>query len=403
MKKHVVIVGGGYGGIRAMQKLSEDENIRVTLIDRNPYHYLQTEAYALIANTATLTDVTVDLVALCKRYSNVTYVKASVKSVDFEAHQVITLGEPISYDTLIIASGSHTKFPQSIKGLNTYAHGVKTLSRAFKFKQRFERQLYQRMQSEDDLFCKAFNVVIGGAGLSGVEVAAEMGHFAKKFIHDNRMLCDGIQIYLVASRDEVLEGMHPYLQKKARQRLDALGVNVLYNTRITNAIEGEVHLNTGEKIGFDFMIFAGGVEGSTLTNSLCCPLNNNGQIRVKPTMQITCNENVYAIGDVAALYDKKENIIPATANAAEKSANIAAKNIKRQFEGKSLIDAHIELEGILVALGGKSAAVVIFNTFKISGYLGYLFKRLITWRYKYLLDKEALKAYETASIAKVDT
>lgn len=399
-QNHVIIIGGGYGGIRAMQKLTKESNISITLIDRNPYHYLQTEAYALIANEATLTDVTVDLVALCKVYDNVTYLKANVKRIDLEIQCIYFQDQHLCYDNLIIASGSHTKFPASIPGLNRYAHGVKTLQRAFLFKQQFEQQLYERMQSEDDLFCKAFNVVIGGAGLSGVEIAAEMGHFARQFVRENRMLCDGIQIYLIASRGQVLEGMPPFLQKTAQKRLKRLGVHVLYNTRISEVKEREVILNSGGTINFDFMIFAGGVEASSLTSSLKCPLNDKGQIRVERTLQILCHQNVYAVGDVAALEDAKGDSIPATANAAEKSAEIVAKNIKLQLSGQRPQHAFIHLEGILVALGGKYASVVMFDIFRVSGYLGYLFKRLITWRYKYLLDSEAFKAYKAFRYSK---
>jgi len=392
--KSVVIIGGGYGGIRAMQKLSLSSNISITLIDRNPYHYLQTEAYALIANTATLTDVTVDLVALCKTYPNVTYIKSNVDAINLEAKTVVYTGKTLAYDNLIMACGSHTKFPKAILGLQDYAHGVKTLHRAFKFKQQFEQELYERMQSEDDHFCKAFNVVIGGAGLSGVEVAAEMGHFAKKFMRDNRMMCEGIKIYLIASRDTLLDNMHPYLQKKAQTRLKRLGVEVLYKTRIVEVKATEVLLSRGSVIAFDFMIFAGGVEASSLTKSLGCPLNTKGQIQVEKTLQIQCHKNVYAIGDAAALEDAQGVSIPATANAAEKSAEIAVKNILLQLQGQRPQHAFIKLEGILVALGGRSAAVVLFDVFKVSGYLGYLLKKLITWHYKYLLDKEAFKAYK---------
>ena len=394
MKTKLIIIGGGYGGIRAMQGLSSVKELDIVLIDQNPYHYLQTEAYALIANEVTLTDVTVDLVALCKRYKNTRYKKATIRDIDLITKKVKSDDEELNFDYLIIATGSRTHFPVSIDGLEKYSHGVKTLQRAFEFKQQFEYQLYERMQSEEDLFCKAFNVVIGGAGLSGVEIAAEMGHYAKKFIHDNRMLCDGIQVYLIASGDKVLEGMNPYLQTKAQRRLGELGVKVIYNTRITEVKEDAVLLNNGTHINFDFMIFAGGVKASSLAKTLGCPLNEKGQITVHETLQVTCHKNVYAIGDVAALVDASGKVIPATANAAEQSAGVVVKNIKAQLKGERPQHAFIGLQGMMVVLGGFNAAVVLYDTFKVSGLLGYLLKKLITWRYKYLLDRHALKAYK---------
>ncbi len=394
MKKKLIIIGGGYGGIRAMQGLSSVKELEIVLIDQNPYHYLQTEAYALVANEVTLTDVTVDLVALCKRYKNSRYIKMTIRDIDLANKKVISDDAALAFDYLIIAAGSCTDFPKSIEGLEKYSHGVKTLQRAFEFRQQFESQLYERMQSEEDLFCKAFNVVIGGAGLSGVEIAAEMGNYVKKFIHENRMMCEGIQIYLIASRDKVLEGTNSYLQTKAQKRLARLGVNVLYNTRIVEVKEEKVELNNGSHIDFDFMIFAGGVKASPLAASLACPLNKKGQVVVDATLQISSHKNVYAIGDVAALVDASGQVIPATANAAEQSAGVVVRNIRAQLKGERPQHAFFGLEGMMVALGGYNAAVVLFNTFKISGFLGYLLKRLITWRYKYLLDRHALKAYK---------
>jgi len=153
MKKRVVIVGGGYAGIRAMQHLSSTPYMQVTLIDQHPYHYLQTEAYALIAHHASLIDVTVDLTALCASYDDVTFVKATVLGVDFDARKVMTDKRDFFYDYVILAMGSRTYFPESVPGLHQYSHGVKSLQRAFEFRQRFEQELYERMCSEGDEQC----------------------------------------------------------------------------------------------------------------------------------------------------------------------------------------------------------------------------------------------------------
>lgn len=394
MKKKLIIIGGGYGGVRAMQGLSSVRELDILLIDQNPYHYLQTEAYALVANKVTLTDVTVDLVALCDHYKNTSYKKAIIREIDLNRQVVLCGEEELAFDYLVLATGSRTHFPASIPGLKKYSHGVKTLQRAFEFKQQFEKQLYARMQSEEDPFSRAFNVVIGGAGLSGVEIAAEMGNYAKAFIQDNRIMCEGIQIYLIASRQKVLEGTNPYLQQKAQQRLETLGVKVLYNTRIAEVKEDAVILNNGDRVDFDFMIFAGGIKASSLAKSLGCTLNTKGQVEVHQTLQVTCHKYVYAIGDVAALVDAGGHIIPATANAAEQSAGVVVQNIKAQLKGERPQHISFGLQGMMVALGGYNAAVVLFDTVKVSGFLGYLLKRMITWRYKFRLDRHALKAFK---------
>jgi NADH dehydrogenase len=136
------------------------------------------------------------------------------------------------------------------------------------------------------------------------------------------------------------------------------------------------------------------VKASPLTKALGSPLNAKDQILVEATLQVKYFKNVYAIGDAAALVDAGGKIVPATANAAEQSAGVVVKNIKAQLKGERPQHAFIGLQGMLVALGGRQAAVVLFNTFKVSGFLGYLLKKMIFFRYKYFLDRHALKAYK---------
>ena len=299
MNKRVVIIGGGYAGVRAMQHLSARPYMQVTLIDKNPFHYLQTEAYALIAQQATLVDITVDLPALCSSYENVTFVKADVTGIDFDARRVTAGTRELYYDYIVLAMGSRTFFPDAIPGLHDYAHGVKSLKNAFRFRQQFERQLFERMSSEADEECRRFNVVVAGAGLSGVEIAAEMADYTRWFMRKNRMLCDNIDVYLIASHDEVLSGMHPYLKAKAKTRLQTLGVTVVFGERVASVEPNTAVLTSGRRVDFDFMIFAGGIIASKLARSLDVERNKKGQIAVHPSLAVVGKEDAFAIGDTA--------------------------------------------------------------------------------------------------------
>ncbi len=390
--KRVVIVGGGYGGVRAMQRLSS-LGLRVTLIDQKPYHYLQTEAYALIAHRASLVDISVDLITLCKSYENVEFVNRKVFDVDFESKRVICTDESYEYDYLILAMGSRTLFPKSVKGLREHSQGVKSLFHAFAFRQKFEHELFMRMRSDSDSACRTFSVVVAGAGLSGVEIAAEMASSIREFMHKNRMVCDTIDIHLVSAGASVLEGLDEYLVQKAMDRLKKLKVKVSLNSLVTRVEPRCAHLSSGEKIGFDFMIFAGGIRAAGLVEKLQLETNRAGQIITDSTLKVKNCDDVFAIGDVAQLLDEHNTPVPATANAAEKSAEAVVKNIALDLSGEKMLDVDIKLEGVMVALGKNSAAVVLFDKIKFSGLLGYWLKKAIIFRYKYLLDADALRAY----------
>ena len=394
MKKRVAIIGGGYGGIRVMQHLSAHAFLDVTLIDQHPFHFLQTEAYALIAQQATLADVTVDLPALCHSYKNVTFVKALVEGVDFKAKRIDTDRGSSFYDYVVIAVGSRTFYPDTIPGLPENSHGVKSLRHAFAFRQQFEQELFARLYSEgDEEACRVFKIVVAGAGLSGVEIAAEMADYSRRFIRTNRMLCDGVEINLIASHDEVLEGMHPHLKYHAQKRLLELGVRIVANNRVTAVEPNRVLLTDGSAVAFDFMIFAGGVIAATLTEKLDVERNRKGQIEVTPEMAVVGREDAFAVGDVAAIKGSDGRPVPATANGAEKEADLVAANVLRSIRGERLLRRPVRLEGFIVALGRYNAAVVLFDFFKFSGLLGYFMKRLITNRYKLLLDNRAYKTF----------
>jgi NADH dehydrogenase len=337
--------------------------------------------------------VTVDLPALCQSYENVTFVKAQVHGVDFERKRVRTDTEEYAYDYIVLAMGSRTYFPESVPGLHDYAHGVKSLERAFEFRQQFEQELYARMDCEMDEPCRRFCVVVAGAGLSGVEIAAEMADYSRRFLRRNRMMCEGIDIRLIASHGEVLAGMHPYLKRSAARRLEALGVTVMYDNRVSAVEPNRTVLSSGETVDFDFMIFAGGIVASTLTRQLDLRRNKKGQIAVGPSLVIEGQEAAFAVGDVADLKGPDGAPVPPTANGAEQSANLAALNILRAVRGKPMAERPVRLQGFMVTLGRYSAAVVLFDRIKFSGLFGFVVKRLITDRYKFLLDSRAYKAF----------
>lgn len=395
MIKQLIIIGGGYAGVRAMQRLKGVKNLEILLIDIQPYQYLQTEAYSLIANTTNITHITVDLPSLCEYNENASFIRGKVSDIDFSKKIILCENESLSYDYLIISSGNYTKFPKIVTGLQEYSIGIKSFKNAFFIRQEFAKQLYALMNRGIPANDKYFNIIIGGAGLSGVEIAAQMASKSNEFLKLNHITKYKLNIYLIASANVVLKGMDPYLQNKSLRRLEKLGVNVMLNTRISSVEKQIVHLNTGKSIEFNFMIFTGGVTtGDYIKKLKECELTKSNQIIVENTMEIKNHTQTYAIGDVACLKDKDGNQVPSTAQCAEQSAEIAATNIKLSLKNKKQKNMFLKINGVLVALGTNNAAVILFNRFKVSGYIGYLLKHLITWSYKSSLDTKANKIHK---------
>lgn len=379
---HVAVIGGGYGGIRAIEHLTRHANITVTLIDKNAYHYMQAEVYDFIANKVDMSHIMIDLPSLTKSFASVSFVCEEVLSVDAEHRTVVSTHQSIPYDYLIIATGSRTYFPAFIPGLREHTHGVKSIPSALDFKQQFERALYERIEAQKQgCDVKPFNIVIGGAGLSGVEIAAEMAAYANRFYRNGNFGCQGIDVYLIDAYESILFGMDPFLIRSAHERLVRLGVHVWHNNRISEVRENVIVLDNGKALDFEFMIFTGGICAGTLTERLGFEVNAKGHLIVNPDLSISHHPEIFAIGDVAHLTDAEGKLYPPTAQLAERSAEHAVRNIAAHLRSKPARPFRYANGGVMIALGGEYGAGILPGGIKVKGYLAYLIKKAIFWLY----------------------
>lgn len=383
--KNVVIIGGGYGGIAALKTLASRKDITITLIDQHPYHFLQTEGYSLIAGTLPFDRTIVNLYSLCQSYGeNVSFIHNGVSNIDLDRKCVyIEKKEQISYDYLIIATGSVTRMLESIEGLQNSGYGIKSLRGAFHMKQFFEQELFVRM--ENHKHAKEFySIVIGGAGLTGVEIAAEMQHYFNRYYKSNTLACDKIAIHLISGSDTVLKGMHPIIIDAAMTHLEKLGVILHCGSHILKVDPHKAYLDNGEVVDFDFMLFTGGITATEMTKSIEVEHNTLGQIIVDQTLQVPGHPEVFAVGDAAEIIDSHGKRIGDTAQAAIKSGIHAARNIDLILSGREAVAADIKILGLAIAMGGNHAILSI-GSIRMSGKAAHYVKKLIENMYKWPL------------------
>lgn len=389
-KNKIVIIGGGYAGLEALQKLAKYSENEILLIDKNAYHFMQTDVYDLIANEYDFAQVSVDLFTYCMGFeNNVTFFKQEVTNIDFTNKKVLTDYKRISYDYLVIAVGARTKFISSISGLKEYGHGIKALHRAIYFKQKFELSLFQKINQEG-VSCEPLNIVIAGAGLSGVEIAAQMASFAKDFYEHNHFLCRKLNIILINSSSHILKGMDQKLVKSSEKHLNTLEVIIKNNSRVQSLTEKSVTLSNGEVLEMDFMIFTGGIEPNGIVHNLNLSKTEAGFLEINEYLQSVDYDDVYITGDCATVYDKQGNRLPPTADIAQQMGSLAAKNIMNKQKGKTLVRHSIKQRGILIALGRKYACGKVFGIY-FNGYLAHLLKKMIEKVHLFHLDWQSNK------------
>lgn len=388
-KIKIIVVGGGYAGLRTVERLAKYESYEILLLDKNPFHFMQTDVYDLIANEEDFAQVSVDLFTFCMGFDgNVTFLKQEVTNIDFKNKKVITSVNRYSYDYLVIAVGARTKFMSDVVGLRDYAYGIKALHRAMYFKQKFEMSLFKRVE-DSGTSCTPMNIIIAGGGLSGVEIAAQMASFSKSFYDKNNFICRKLNIVLINSSNHILRGLDEELVNKSEKRLFDLGVVIKNNSKVSEVKAQSVELSSGELLQMDFIIFAGGIEANGLVYNLNIAKNEMGYIVSNRYLQTKDYEDVFAIGDCTTIYNNLHVVSP-TADIAEQMAEICAKNIINLSKNTTLIEHKIKSRGILIALG-RGYAVAKFGKIYLSGYFAYIMKKIVEKVYAKRLDMRCAK------------
>jgi NADH dehydrogenase len=386
--KKVVIVGGGYAGIYALRELVKNENIKITLIDKHTFHNLQPEVYDLIANKSNIADVTIDLISLCAGLDNdyLEFKNLKVRDIDKVNQKIYTQEkEIVDYDYLVLAAGSRTFFPTSISGLSD-AHDIKKLHWAMFFKQNFENELFKKIRDEAKQ-CTDTNIIIVGAGLSGVEIAAEMAYNSKAFFKRGSFSCNNLRITLISSSDCILPGLSQDIVNISQKRLKSLGITITTNTKLTEVDNEVAHFSNGTQVPYSFLIFTGGIEGSKINGLDDIATNKKGQVIVNPYLQIPEFRNIYVVGDIAEIKNKQGEIMPPNVTLARASGINTGKNILNAIADRGLRECNPKSQGILIALGGRYAVGNLYGLLTVKGRIAYEIKKHVFNSYRKPLIK----------------
>ncbi len=385
--KTVLIIGGGYGGIRALEVFSRynEAALKIILIDQHTYHYLQTESYNLLVSNISLEKAFVYLPTLVASFgNNVSFL--CEEALRIEGETLVCSQARLHFDYLVIATGSVTKFLQNFYAKSSYVLGVKSLRAALHAKQYFEEELFDRL--EGCIKQKTFTIVVIGGGLSGVELAAEMREYCNRYSKENALSCGTIHIKLITRH--ILKGQKEAVIARVTSRLKTIGVDIIEH-RVDRVEERQVVLDNAQTLAFDFAMVTGGIAPSAFLENLSVAKNIKGFLEVDSYLRV--QENIFAVGDAAVLYDIDGNPLPPTAQSAEASGTIAATNILASIERRPLRRANIKLRGLAIALGGKNAVVLTPFGVVIHGYAGWLIKQAIEKTYKIALKRKAAKGY----------
>jgi NADH dehydrogenase len=349
----IVIAGSGYGGLAAARALARHaDKVRVIVIDQNPYHLLQFQLHEAAVGKIPVTALAVPLQSLLP--GNVAFRQAAIRGFDFDGQIVQTDRGEIAYDRLIVALGGQPA-TYDIPGLAEHALTLKSLNDALRINGHIESTLAVAAQSTDpDARSAALTFLIGGAGITGVELAAELaeglGELAREYGIDPRDL----RIVLLQAASTVLSESDSETIAEATLALKHLGVQVQTNSAVVRVDAGQVVLKGGETLPAGTFIWTGGVRASQLVLDAELTIEGRGAAAVDDFLRSVDHPNVAIIGDSALVRDPRHGgvAIPC-AQLAVKQGQFAAKDFVAEFTGDVRHVYVPRLQGLLISLGGR--------------------------------------------------
>ncbi len=381
---HVVIVGGGFGGLYTAKALNS-KDINVTLIDKRNFHLFQPLLYQVATGTLSPADISSPLRSVLKKSKNTKVLLGEVSDIDPDKKNVVMRGEEIPYDSLIIATGAkHSYFGKD--EWEEFAPGLKTVEDAIEMRRRIFIAFEAAEQEKDEEKRRALlTFVVVGGGPTGVELAGAIAELAYGILKEDFRNIDTseTQVLLLEGMDRILPPFAPELSAKAQKSLEDLGVSVITKTLVTG-IEGDiVTVKQGDEInkfGANTVLWAAGVKASPLGKAIAektgTECDRAGRVIVEPNLSLKGYPNIYVIGDLAHFAHQTGKPLPGVAPVAMQEGQYVATSIKQQIKGNTLPQFNYIDYGNLAVIGQHSA-VVDLGFMKLTGFVAWLFWSLI--------------------------
>jgi NADH dehydrogenase len=380
-KHKVVILGGGFGGLAAAQKLKRAP-VDVTLIDRRNFHLFQPLLYQVATGSLSPGEIAAPLRSVLSRQKNARVLLGEAVDVDPEGKRVILRdGGAYPYDSLIVATGSQTSYYGN-DAWREWAPSLKSVEEATAIRHKilyaFERAERAGTEEEERAW---LTFVIVGAGATGLELSGALAEIAGETLrHDFRRIHpQDARIFLLEGAPRVLGAYPEDLSAKAEKLLTRLGVEVIKGVMVTNIDAQGVTFKRGDKtesLPARTVLWAGGVTttpfGEKLAQRTKAETDRSGRIKVRPDLTIPNYPDIFIIGDLAYAVDEKGKPLPGVAQVAMQGGAYAAKTIRARVRGKQAFRPfHYFNKGDLAVIGRAAAVANIFGV-HISGWPAWL-------------------------------
>ncbi len=386
----IVILGGGFGGIRCALDCASrfKDEASVTLIDRSSYHSFTPALYEI----ASAYQPTEDPFALKLRRAvaipykdifekaKINFIQAEVASVDLTAsHAVLDGGSSIDFDYAVFALGSQMA-DFGIPGVNEYSYQFKTTDDAVALHSKLENLFQEAVKGKVNLPIK---FLIIGAGFTGIELAAELMTCARKMATHYGLNNRSFSAVLFEAGPTILPMVKEKDRKKIMKRLTDVGVVVMTSSVIENVLTDSVKLKSGHTVTGSAVVWTAGVRPNKLAQSITgLSVTDKGRIVVDENLKVEKSTNLFAMGDCVEFIDSRtQKPIPGLAYLAQAQGGIVARNLYRLINKKKLDKYYPSYDYWVAPVGGKFAVAHLSGLGTYSGVAGWLIRAFIDLKY----------------------
>lgn len=408
---HIVVVGAGFAGLNFCKSFP-DGVAKITLIDRQNHHLFQPLLYQVATSGLSAVDIAQPIRAILNRKPDLNVLMTEVMGFDLKTRKVRHTGGELSYDYLVLGMGGATSYFGNDEWAK-HAPGLKSLDDALKIRRRI-LYAFERAESEpnEQRRCELMTIVVVGGGPTGVELAGAFAELTRTVLKRDFDHIDPTKarVVLIEGGDRVLGNFPADLSESAMRQLSKLGVEVKLSTRVTAIREGEVVLGD-QTIRAENIIWGAGVSANPITRELGVELDRAGRVKILPDLSVPNHPEVFALGDMMTLVDKRGVTVPGLSPAAIQMGQHSAKLIAREIRGgrrdPSQRAAYSYWDKGSMATIGRSKAVAMLGKFHFSGYpawvlwlvvhllflVGFRNKLsvLFSWVYSYLTYKRGAR------------
>ncbi len=376
---HVVVVGGGFGGLYAAKSLGQSP-VQVTLIDKRNFHLFQPLLYQVATGTVSPADISSPLRGILSRNRNTKVLLDEVIDLDPDSKTVILKGSVLSYDSLIMATGvSHHYFGND--QWQEIAPGLKTVEDAIQMRRRIFSAFEAAEKETDPEKRRALlTFVIVGGGPTGVELAGAIAELANHTLRADFRDIDTTeaQVLLIEGLDRVLPPFAPDLSQKAQSSLERLGVSVRTGCMVTHIDGQSVTIRQGETtevIPTHTALWAAGVKasrmGAVLAERTQAELDRSGRVLVESDLTVPNYPDIFVVGDLAHFAHQDGRPLPGVAPVAMQAGSYVAQRILQRIQGNTLLEPFRYVDRGSMAVIGQNEAVVDLKFVKFAGPLAW--------------------------------